>query len=417
MSEPLSPERWQQVEALYHAALERPPAKRLAWLAAHCAGDAELRREVETLLAYDDQAADFIEAPALEMAAREVAEEQRRRSPEQQVGAYKILSPLGVGGMGEVYLAEDTRLRRRVAIKFLPEIIGDDPQARRRFLREARAAAALDHPNICAIHEVNEEDGQPFIVMQYVAGETLAARLRRQPLAIIEALDFAIQIVGALAEAHAHYIIHRDIKPENIIINSRRQVKVLDFGLAKIVKPEEPTPSFTDIQSFISAPGAVLGTAPYMSPEQARGEPLDARTDIFSVGAVLYEMISGRSPFAAPSRVDTLLAIVNDQPPPLARYADEVPDELQRIIGKALRKDRDKRYQTMSDLLIDLNSLRDELTLNAVPGRTTQAQSSVMHPTQQLAAASAEPANAAALPATASRLRRGFAHFVRWLKS
>ena len=191
----------------------------------------------------------------------------------------------------------------------------------------------------------------------------------------------------------------------------------LTARLAKIVKPEEPTPSFTDIQSFISAPGAVLGTAPYMSPEQARGEPLDPRTDIFSVGAVLYEMISGRSPFVAPSRVDTLLAIVNDQPPPLASYADEVPDELQRIIGKALRKDRDKRYQTMHDLLIDLNSLRDELTLNAMPGRTTQAQSSVMNPTQQLAAASAEPANAATLPATASRLRRGFAHLVRWLKS
>src|SRR5581483_6750029 len=359
MSERVAPERWQQIEALYHAALERPPAKRRAWLAAHCAHDAELRREVESLLAYDEQAADFIEAPALEMAARDVAEAQRRRAPGQQLGAYKILSPLGEGGMGEVYLAEDPRLGRRVAIKFLPEIIADDPQARRRFLREARAAAALDHPNICAIHEVNEEDGQPFIVMQYITGETLAARLSRQPMAIAEALDYAIQIVDALAEAHSHHIIHRDIKPDNIIINSRRQVKVLDFGLAKIIAPDEPSASLADTQSFISTPGAILGTAPYMSPEQARGEPLDARTDVFSFGAVLYEMISGRSPFAAPSRADTLLAVINDIPPPLAHYADDVPDELQRMIGKALRKDRDKRFQTMRDLLIDLESLRD----------------------------------------------------------
>ncbi|HJQ23384.1 MAG TPA: serine/threonine-protein kinase [Blastocatellia bacterium] len=396
MSERPSPERWQQVEALYHAALEHPPARRAAWLAAHCF-DAELRREVESLLAYDEQAAAFIEAPALEVAAREVAEAQKRRAPGQQVGAYKILSQLGVGGMGEVYLAEDTRLNRRVAIKFLPEIIADDPQARRRFLREARAAAALDHPNICAIHEVSEEDGQPFIVMQYVTGETLAARLRRQPLGTAEALDFAIQIVDALADAHAHHIIHRDIKPENIIINARGQVKVLDFGLAKIIQPDEPTASFVDTQSFISAPGAVLGTVPYMSPEQARGEPLDARTDIFSFGAVLYEMISGRSPFAAPSRADTLLAIVGDNPPPLARYADDVPDELQRITAKALRKDREERYQTMRDLLIDLENLRDELALGAAP--------------PPAAAAPATP------PATPSRLRRGFARLVGWLKS
>jgi serine/threonine protein kinase len=379
MSERMGPQRWQQIEALYHAALEREPAERAAWLAARCGDDADLRREVETLLAYDDKAAQFIEAPALEVAARSLAEDQKQQAVKRQVGAYKIISRIGSGGMGEVYVAEDTRLGRRVAIKFLPVIAGDDPQARKRFLREARAAAALDHPNICAIHEVNEADGQPFIVMQYITGETLADRLRREPLARTEALDFAIQIADALSEAHSHHIIHRDIKPGNILINARRQVKVLDFGLAKILPADGPQAGVTETQSFISTPGVIVGTAPYMSPEQARGEPLDARTDIFSFGVVLYEMVSNQSPFAAATRVDTLLAVMNDEPPPLARYSD-APDELQRIVGKALRKNREQRYQTMRDLLADLQRLRDEMPLG-------------------------------------ERLRRGFARVAGWLKS
>src|SRR5438132_1909208 len=267
--------------------------------------------------------------------------------------------------MGEVYLAEDTHLGRKVAIKFLPSESAADEQAKKRLIREAQSAAALDHPNICAIHEVAEEDGQSFIVMQYVDGETLAKLIQRQPLELREVLDIAVQIADALAEAHSRGMIHRDIKPQNIMLTARRQVKVMDFGLAKAVKDRSALESEAATQSLLSEPGAIVGTVPYMSPEQVRGESLDVRSDLFSFGSVLYETISGHQPFGAENAAATLSAILTREPPLLARYSREIPQELERIVTKALRKNREERYQTAKDLLIDLKSLRHHLELEA----------------------------------------------------
>ncbi|MFY9608028.1 MAG: protein kinase [Blastocatellia bacterium] len=293
------------------------------------------------------------------------------------ISHYRILQKLGAGGMGEVYLAEDTQLDRRVAIKFLrPESTADE-QAKKRLVREARAAAKLDHPNICSIYEVAEEDGRSFIVMQYVEGETLASRMRNKPLELDECLGIAAQLSDALAEAHSHGIIHRDIKPANILLTARHQAKVMDFGLAKVVKERLLTDTTAETESLLTEPGAIIGTVPYMSPEQVRGEDLDARSDIFSFGAVLYEMITGHRPFAAESAAMTISAIVTREPAPLARYSNAVPRQLERIVNKALRKDRQERYQTARDLLIDLKSLKHELEFEAELERSKSADTSV----------------------------------------
>jgi formylglycine-generating enzyme required for sulfatase activity len=267
--------------------------------------------------------------------------------------------------MGEVYLAEDTKLNRKVAIKFLPVDSTFDTQAKKRLVHEAQAAATLDHPNICAIHEVGEKENHSFIVMQYVEGETLASRAHRKPLKIAESLDIAVQIADALAEAHSRGIIHRDVKPANIMITPRGQAKLMDFGLARTVQQKSLIESEAETQSLLTEPGMIIGTVPYMSPEQVRGEQLDARTDIFSFGVVFYEMLSGRQPFVAESAAGTISAIITHEPPPLARYSREAPAELERIVSKALRKDKEDRYQTVKDLVIDLRSLRDDLQFEA----------------------------------------------------
>lgn len=292
-------------------------------------------------------------------------------APKTRLGRYEIRSKLGTGGMGEVYLAEDARLNRKVAIKFLPTDSIASEQANRRLLREARAAANLDHPNICAVHEVGEEDNRSFIVMQYVEGETLHTRMKRKPFDLSESLSLVTQVADALAEAHAHGIIHRDIKPSNIMVTSRGTVKVMDFGLAKVTQESAIVDGEAETQSLLTTPGAIIGTVPYMSPEQVRGEPLDARTDIFSFGVVLYEMISGRQPFVAESAAATISAIMTHEPPPLARYSREAPAELERIVSKALRKDCEERYQTAKDLALDLRSLKDELQFEARLERST----------------------------------------------
>ncbi|HXF41849.1 MAG TPA: bifunctional serine/threonine-protein kinase/formylglycine-generating enzyme family protein [Blastocatellia bacterium] len=266
------------------------------------------------------------------------------------ISHYSILRKLGAGGMGEVYLAEDTTLSRKVAIKFLSQNSLAGEQSRKRFVREARAAAALDHPHICAVYEVGDEAGYSFIVMQYVEGETLASRIQRQPIEVREALDIAVQIADALAEAHSHRIIHRDVKPQNVMLTASGQVKVLDFGLARVIREGSLIDSAAETES---APGLVIGTVPYMSPEQVRAEHLDARSDIFSFGAVLYEMLCGRSPFQAASAGETMSAILTKDPAPLA----ETPDEMERIVRKALSKDKEGRYQGIKDLLIDLRAL------------------------------------------------------------
>ena len=280
------------------------------------------------------------------------------------VSHYTVLKKLGAGGMGEVYLAEDTVLNRRVAVKFLPNDSVADQQANRRLIREAQAAARLDHPNICIIHEVGEEAGRGFIVMEYVEGETLASRMRRKRLALTEGLKIAVQVADALAEAHSQGITHRDVTPQNIMLTAHQQAKVIDFGLAKVIRDRSLVDSEAVTESLLTETGVIVGTVRYMSPEQVRGKSLDARTDIFSLGAVLYEMISGQKAFAADSTALTISAILHREPAPLTKYCSSVPTELELIVSKALRKDRKQRYQTIRDLLVDLGRLKHHLEID-----------------------------------------------------
>ena len=279
----------------------------------------------------------------------------------QTISHYRIVEKLGSGGMGEVYLAEDKQLGRKVAIKFLPAEVATDERARQRLLREAKTAATLDHPNICAIYEVGQEGGYSFIVLQYIEGETLAARLKRQLPDLREALAIAAQVADALAEAHARGIIHRDIKPENIMLTRRNQVKVLDFGLAKMLLDPGILENDAQTGSMLSIPGMVMGTVPYMSPEQVRGEELDGRSDIFSFGTVIYEMLSGRRPFEAKSTAEVISAILTTEPAPISRSGlAPVGSGEDGLIRKCLEKDAGRRYQTMGDLISDLEQVRRE---------------------------------------------------------
>ncbi len=270
----------------------------------------------------------------------------------ETIGRYRILKQLGAGGMGEVYLAEDPALKRQVAIKVLPAASGDDKAADARLVREAQAAATLDHPSVCAIYEVGEHGGRHFIAMQYVEGETLSDRLARASLPVADASRIAEQVADALSEAHAKGIVHRDIKPGNIMIAARGPAKVLDFGLAKRVRDLSGRDAET--MQGLTATGAVVGTTAYMSPEQLRGEDPDARADVFSLGCVLQEMLSGRHPFARPSAAATVAAILDEQPPPLP---GQLPAEFQRIVRKCLEKDRERRYSSARDLLVDVRNL------------------------------------------------------------
>ncbi len=281
--------------------------------------------------------------------------------PGMLIKNYEILSALGAGGMGEVYLAEDKQLGRKVAIKLLPERVATDERARQRLLREAKTAATLDHPNICSIYEVGEEGDRSFIVLQYVEGETLAARIKRQLPDLRETLAIAAQVADALSEAHARGIIHRDIKPENIMLTTRGQVKVLDFGLAKVLRDPGIIEGETATGSMLSMHGMVMGTVPYMSPEQVRGEELDGRSDIFSFGTVFYELLSGRRPFEAKSTAEVISAILTREPPPINRSTQvHSGSGEETLIRKCLEKDASLRYQSMGDLIADLAQIRRE---------------------------------------------------------
>jgi tetratricopeptide (TPR) repeat protein len=273
-----------------------------------------------------------------------------------RLGPYEVRAALGRGGMGEVYLAEDTRLKRLVAIKILVVDSHADEHGSRRLMREAQAAAALDHPNICSIYEVGEQDGRAFIVMQYVEGETLAARSQRHRLATSEILDIMISVADGLGEAHARGMVHRDIKPQNIMITARGQAKILDFGLAKTAADADA--AGVDTQSQWTQAGSIVGTAPYMSPEQVKGQALDARSDIFSFGAVLYELLTGSGPFSAQTLAETIAAVLTLDPPPLSAHGVTAPPGVERILRQCLRKDREQRYQSMREVRLELEAVR-----------------------------------------------------------
>ena len=363
----MNPERWQQVEQLYHSTLEKEVSERSAFLAGACAGDEALRREVESLLAAEDRAGEFIESPALDVAAKLFAREQAAIVSGQIINQYKVISPLGTGGMGEVYLAEDTRLDRRVALKFLPALFTQDKGHLSRFEQEARAVAALSHPNVCVIHEVVQTgNGSHCLVMEYVEGVTLRERLAEGPLPVNEALDVAIQVASALSSAHKAGIVHRDIKPENIMLRSDGYVKILDFGLAKLTdRKTQRLDEEAATRKFVlkTSPGVVVGTVAYMSPEQARGLTVDARTDVWSLGVVLYEMLSGQRPFAGATPTDVIISIAEREPAVITTSAMQIQPALDRVITTALAKDRSQRYQTTDELLKDLKRMRRELDL------------------------------------------------------
>src|SRR5207253_1239958 len=330
-------EHWHQVQELFHAALAREPGDRSIFLVGACSGNESLRREVESLIQSHEETSHFIDSPAFAAAAEMLADGHEFK-PGQTLGHYEIHSALGEGGMGRVYLAEDTKLKRKVALKVLPAVHSGDEQARKRLLREAQAAAALDHPNICAIYEVDEESDRSYIAMQYIEGETLEARMARQRLSPDDSLNVAIRVADALAEAHANHIIHRDIKPANIMLTGRGQVKVLDFGLAKTTSTNLAGPDEAETRRVVTAPGMILGTVPYMSPEQLRGAQVDARSDIFSFGIVVYEMLSGRQAFARDSDAETIGAILHQEPPELSSIDSGIPKALESIVSKCLAK-------------------------------------------------------------------------------
>jgi serine/threonine protein kinase/Tfp pilus assembly protein PilF len=364
----MDPERWQKLEELFHAALERGPDTRASFVAEACSGDDDLRRELESMLDHEQQAKSFIESPAYVIAAESILRDPAEDSLiGKTLGSYQIVSQLGKGGMGVVYLATDQKLQRKVALKMLPPDLTDDPTRVQRFKQEARAASALNHPNILTIFEIEERDGQHYIATEFVEGSTL----RDLKMSLQGVLDAAIQITSALAAAHASGIVHRDIKPENIMRRTDGYIKVLDFGLAKLIEqagsnPEAATAVNTD-------PGIIIGTVQYMSPEQIRRAELDERTDIWSLGVVIYEMMAGESPFKAATESDVIASILQKKPSFEWRLQN-VPPEVEWILKKALAKDKEERYQTARDLLIDLKRLRREMDFHDDLGHFDQTE-------------------------------------------
>ena len=376
----MQPERWQQISGIFKSAIALEPEKRAAYVAAQCGPDEALRQEVEKLIGSHQKAdqADFINSPAVEEVAPLLVPEDNegevdkdRLEKGQQVNHYLILQKIGAGGMGEVYLATDTRLDRTMALKILPAEVASDQRRMLRFKQEAKIVSSLNQPNILTIYEFGEADSLHFIAMEFIDGDTLRYRLSTTKLSLPELLDIAIQVTAALDAAHEARIVHRDIKPENIMLRTRDAVvKVLDFGLAKLSEAPASSSGPTDTEANTAVllrtmPGSVLGTINYMSPEQAQGLKVDARTDIWSTGVVLFEMVTGRTPFSGPTSSHTVVEIIERQPPALSQSASrQVPAELERIVGKALAKKTDERYQTAKDMLIDLKNLRRRVELD-----------------------------------------------------
>jgi tetratricopeptide (TPR) repeat protein len=357
---------WQKIEDLVHSALAVEAGRRAAYVAAACGGDESLRVEVESLLGAFEGGQSMLEQPAFSLGMKVLSEDALAEGMVgRTIGPYKIARLLGRGGMGAVYLAEDDKLGRRVALKFFTSRVLDDEHARAQMAREARSAARLDHPNICAVHGLEEIEGHHFIVMQYVEGETLDALLARGAPAAARAFHIAGQTVAALAAAHAQGVIHRDVKPQNVMVTGDGQVKVLDFGLAKVVgQTQGGTPKG---QSRISHAGLIVGTVPYMSPEQLRGEPLDFRTDVFSAGVLLYELFSGTNPYKRGSEAETISAILTSPLPRLGPSAAKVPRELEAILRRCAEKEKGRRYASAGELLSALSTIRERPSRRVTP--------------------------------------------------
>src|SRR5262245_55512800 len=359
----MTPERWHRIVELAEAASKLDDQPRTAFRDEACSDDDGLRREVEVLIAHENESRGLFEEPVFRLAGDLIARGLSESRTGQQIGAYCVLQRIGSGGAGEVYLAQDTRLDRKVALKFLAEELTNDQDRIRRFRQEARVVSALNHPNILTVYEIGGANSSYYIATEFVSGETLRERMRNRKLNIGEVLDIAIQATNALVAAHAPGIAHRDSKPENIMIRPDGYVKVLDFGLAKLAeRPSTIQESYSDHGPLVSTePGLIMGTPRYMSPEQVRGLSVDTRSDIFSLGIAVFEMITGEVPFDGATVSDTIAAVLTKEPPLLSQYGIEAPADLQRIIHRALNKDKSERYQTAEDLLRDLKELEQNL--------------------------------------------------------
>src|SRR2546430_8680901 len=378
----MTPAQLQTIEEIFYAALDQEPDDVARFLETACEGDEVLRRKVEALLASHQRAGSFIETPAAGIATRIIENEQADLLMGQTFGHYKISKRIGSGGMGEVYLATDVTAGRKAALKLLPMRFTGDAERLKRFQQEARAVVALNHPNILTVYEIGEDHSTHYIASELIEGETLRQRLARGRIELSEAVDVAIQVASALAAAHEAGIVHRDINRGNIMLRPDGYVKVLDFGIAKLAEQEAPAtmpkPASGRLDDLRRGRdealllvetnlGSILGTVPYMSPEQARGAPVDKRTDIWSLGVVLYELVTGHQPFMGETPRQVMTSILEKEQSPLTTYNQQTATELRQIIGKALRKDRTERYQSVSEMLRALKNLRHKLELKALP--------------------------------------------------
>ncbi len=358
----MTPARFQTIEEIFRAALDQEPEKISTFLDRACEGDSALRDKVEALLSSREQAANFIETSTVGL-AKIIQNRQTDSLIGQTIGHYKISESIGTGGMGEVYLATDVVAGRKAALKLLPMRFTGDAERLKRFQQEAHAVVGLNHPNILTVYEIGEDHSIHYIASELIEGETLRQRLERGPMQLSEAVDVAIQVASALAAAHQAGIVHRDIKPENIMLRPDGYAKVLDFGIAKLAEREMrvTTPREEALLLVETNLGAVLGTVRYMSPEQACGEPVDQSSDIWSLGVVLYEMVTGRTPFTGDTPQEVMSSILDKELPPLTTYVAHPSSELQQIISKTLRKDRGQRYRSAHELLQALKDLRRKL--------------------------------------------------------
>src|SRR5438067_6041245 len=371
----MTPAQLQTIEEIFYAALDQEPDDVARFLETACEGDEVLRRKVEVLLASRQRVGSFIETSAVGIATRIIENEQADLLVGQTFGHYKISKRIGSGGMGEVYLATDMTAGRKAALKLLPMRFTGNANRLKRFQQEAHAVVGLNHPNILTVYEIGEDHSIRYIASELIEGETLRQRLMRGRIEVGEAVDIAIQVASALAAAHETGIVHRDIKPENIMLRPDGYVKVLDFGIAKLAEQEVPV-TLAEEEAVLLVEthlGSIMGTVRYMSPEQARGAQVDKRTDVWSLGVVLYEMVTGHAPFAGDTPGETMSSILEKEPPPLTNYLAHAPAELQQIISKTLRKEREERYQSAHELLEALQSLRRSMEFKTALERSTKA--------------------------------------------
>jgi serine/threonine protein kinase/Tfp pilus assembly protein PilF len=368
----MEPELWQRITDLFDEAMTRGPKERIAFLEEACDGDRDLRKQVERLIKSHEKSRDFLESSAFAVAPELLTDDRASASGGELIGHYRIESLIGIGGMGEVYLARDERLGRKAALKLLPERLTTDETQLNRFKNEARSASALNHPNILTVYEIGAEGNRQFIATEFIEGMTLRASLAHGRMNLHAALEIAVQVASALAAAHEAGVVHRDIKPENIMLRPDGYAKVLDFGIAKLT---EQRPASDSDQTRL---GLVLGTGHYMSPEQARGQKVDARSDIWSLGVVLYEMVGGIPPFRGETPSDCIASILTTEPPPLSGVFPDVPFKLESILEKALRKNSAERYQTIEEMLADLRVLKGELEAESSLSQTNARTESIV---------------------------------------